>query len=687
MNVLRSLFGSGDFMSHGHCYLWNPSLVRLHLISDLAIGLAYVAISLTLVYLVRSSRRDIPFHWIFLAFGAFIIACGGTHFMEIWTLWTPVYWLSGTVKAVTACASVATALVLPPFVPRTLEMIRSAKLAGVHKDELERVNRALEQEIAERTSAEAEVRKLNEELEIRVQQRTAELASANLELQEKAAIVQHSGEAIFTSTLGGLITNWNPAAERMYGYRADEIVGKTAALLAPSKDADEFDVMLARLTTEDQPGSSEMIRLRKDGQVICVSATISPIRNNEGKNRGVCVIARDVTEQRKSEQQMREMQKLESLGLIAGGVAHDFNNLLVGILGHASLALEQLSPASPIRLSIEKVVAASERAAHLTRQLLAYAGKGRFVSAPLDLSQTVREISSLLQISIPKNVQLQMDLNDSLPPVEADPGQMQQLIMNLIMNGAEAIPSEQNGTVRVTTETQKVDVEYATANYAGETIKPGMYVTVQVDDTGVGMDASVQSKIFDPFFTTKFTGRGLGLSAVIGIVRGHNGTIRVHSVPGKGTTMKVLLPAKDNSARAPALNLVDSPLEGSGLVLVVDDEDVVRATAKLALQRYGYEVLVAENGQAGVDLFRAYANQIDVVLLDMTMPVMSGQEAFQHMRLTRSDVRVILSSGYNEVESVRRFTSKGLAGFLQKPYTAAQLALAVKRVVESGPQS
>jgi CheY-like chemotaxis protein len=327
-------------------------------------------------------------------------------------------------------------------------------------------------------------------------------------------------------------------------------------------------------------------------------------------------------------------------------------------------------------------VAASERASHLTRQLLAYAGKGRFIIEPVNLSVLVREINHLIQTSIPKNVQLRLDLTDELPLVDADAGQLQQVVMNLVINGAEAVTPGENGTVLVATGVQTVDEQYLLST-VGESfdLKPGVYVTLEVHDTGCGMDEATVSRIFDPFFTTKFMGRGLGLAAVQGIVRGHKGTMKVYSRPGKGTTFKVLFPASVQTP-GPKRPVALPPMAANELVLVVDDEEIVRRTAKSMLERHGYTVVVAENGEQGVELFKVLSEKVSAVLLDMTMPVMGGEEAFSRMRTIREDVRVILSSGYNEVEAVRRFTGKGLAGFIQKPYSSLALAEKVRSVLE-----
>jgi two-component system cell cycle sensor histidine kinase/response regulator CckA len=388
----------------------------------------------------------------------------------------------------------------------------------------------------------------------------------------------------------------------------------------------------------------------------------------------------DLTERKHLEQRLKESQKLESIGLLAGGIAHDFNNLLTGIMGNASLALEGVPPEDGRRMLIENVVKASEKAAHLTRQLLAYSGKGRFVIQAINLSELVSEISALLRTSIPKKVELRLDIREDLPPIEGDSSQIQQLIMNMVLNGAEAI-GDSIGTVLVTTGVEDVDEEYIRTAGLREGIKPGRYVCLEVHDTGCGMDERTRARIFDPFFTTKFTGRGLGLAAALGIVRGHNGDIKVYSAPGKGSTFKVLLPQAGVAYEKPPAPEVRE-LRGSGIILVVDDEEIVREAARTALERYGYKVLAAENGREAIEIFRPRAGEISAVLLDMTMPVMSGEETFEKLTAIRPGVRVIVSSGYNEMEALRRFSGTGISAFIQKPYTAAQLAGRLKAVLE-----
>jgi PAS domain S-box-containing protein len=402
---------------------------------------------------------------------------------------------------------------------------------------------------------------------------------------------------------------------------------------------------------------------------------------------GLAVFGRDITERKRFNDRLQQTQKLESLGVLAGGIAHDFNNLLTGIMGNSSIVLDDLPSDSPVRENLEAVLKASERAALLTRQLLAYAGKGRFVVEHLNLSDLVREITNLLQTSIPRTVELQLHLQNDLSSIEGDAAQIQQLIMNLVINAAEAVEEGKTETVLIVTRLEKVTQSDINQTISPNGALPGQYVTLEVRDSGCGMDSVTLSRIFDPFFTTKFTGRGLGLAAVLGMVRGHKGALQVESAPGKGSSFKVLFPVGAGSPAGVDRSVPEKSLTGDETILVIDDEDTVRQTAKSALESYGYRVRVAANGKEGVRIFQELSHEIAAVLLDMTMPVMSGEEALVRLKSIRPDIRVVLSSGYNEADATRRFTGKGLAGFVQKPYTAACLAETIKTALERSPRA
>ncbi len=455
-------------------------------------------------------------------------------------------------------------------------------------------------------------------------------------------------------------------------------------LLSPDRQHEESGI-LQRMNSGEPVLHFETVRVHKDGTPVDVSLTISPIRDRSGQIVGISHVARDITDQKRTAEQLRQTQKLESLGVLAGGIAHDFNNLLTGILGNASIALEDLPEGANAKESMEAVISASERAAELARQMLAYSGKGHFVLEQINLSQKVREIIPLIKAAIPATVELRLNLQEPLPFVEADAAQMQQLIMNVIINGAEAVPEGTPGTLTITTRDQEVEAAYLRSHRGTGTseLTPGPHVLFEVRDTGTGMDEATIARIFDPFFTTKFTGRGLGLAAVLGIVRGHRGSIEVSSTLGQGTVFRFLFPAAGTvrEKTTPAGQPQSVGLRGSGIVLVVDDEQIVRNMAKQALERYGYSVLLAEDGARGLDIFRRDADQIRCVVLDLTMPVMSGEETLARMQAVRADIPVILSSGFNELQAVQRFEGKGLAGFLQKPYKAMTLVQSVNQVI------
>ena len=369
--------------------------------------------------------------------------------------------------------------------------------------------------------------------------------------------------------------------------------------------------------------------------------------------------------------------------MLAGGIAHDFNNLLTAILGNINLAqmcTPEVSPAQPYLENMEKAV---QRASNLTRQMLAYSGKGRFVVAPLDLNQVVEEMSHLLGVSISKKVSLRFHLQKGLPALMAEASQIQQVVMNLVTNASEAV-GDAEGTVSIRTGLLVYSQEELARDFFGQTIAPGAFLTLEVSDTGQGMGPEVQARIFEPFFTTKFTGRGLGLSAMQGIVRGHKGGIRVYSESGKGTTFKLIFPAGTQSVPFELEEEEPEAWHGSGTVLVVDDEEGVRTVAEALLRSMGFDVIVAQDGLEALERFRASGGGIRAVLLDLTMPHMDGEETFRELRRIDPECRVVLTSGYNEQEAGQDFLGKGLAAFVQKPFQRAGLMQAMRKALLPG---
>ncbi len=390
-------------------------------------------------------------------------------------------------------------------------------------------------------------------------------------------------------------------------------------------------------------------------------------------------------EKRAVDAKIQEAQRLESLGLLAGGVAHDFNNLLSGIIGNADLALLDSGLPPGTRQRLEDIVSAGKHASELTRQLLAYSGRGRFVIEPVDINKVIAEMNQILQVTISGNCVVRTNLASNLPTVEADRSQIQQVLMNLIINASEACEGTSQGTVTVATNTQEIDDEYlAQSDFAGS-IQPGPAVYLEVSDNGVGMTQESKLHLFEPFYTTKFTGRGLGMAAVLGIVRGHGGAIRIYSELGVGTTVKVLLPASGTEAASDPADLLGE-LDGMGRVLIVDDDVTVARTADAILTRFGYDVTCVHSGRDALDWFAQNREACAVVLLDLTMPDMNGEQVFTRLRQIDPAVRVILMSGYNEQDATQAFVGKGLAGFLAKPFLVSDVVNAVKRVADVDAQ-
>lgn len=382
------------------------------------------------------------------------------------------------------------------------------------------------------------------------------------------------------------------------------------------------------------------------------------------------------------EKRLLHTQKLESLGVMAGGIAHDFNNLLMAIIGNLEFSLMELPEKSSVKKSIDQAMIASRRAADLTRQMLAYSGKGHFLISSVSISDLVKENAGIFKTVIPKTIDLKLDLMEPLPVISADSGQIQQIVMNLISNASEAI-GEKAGIIKVKTYVENLDLEYIKQSRIDVIAGPGFFVCLEVADTGCGMDKDTLNRIFDPFFTTKFTGRGLGMSAVLGIVKGHLGAVVVDTRSGEGTTIKIFFPVPEKSLSKP-MDFAGNQLQGtipanSAKLLIVDDEDMILTVCKSALEKKGFSVLSACDGEEAVSVFRNNFWEIECVVLDLKMPKMDGISAFRELRKIRPDIKVILSSGYSENEAVGLFADEGLDGFIQKPYQIRELIDEIRR--------
>ncbi len=489
--------------------------------------------------------------------------------------------------------------------------------------------------------------------------------------------VDQSAEPIMVMDVHGVVEIANKAAGDLYGLSPQQLLGRNAAELCGDNLYREVSAKVRN--GEVWQGETEIKTPR--GQRI-LSRRVSPVFDEEGQvDRQLCV-DRDITDERRQQEKMEHTQRLESLGVLAGGIAHDFNNILTAIMGNAALGRMKLGAANPASEHLGRIEESSQRAAELCKQMLAYSGKGQFVVKAINLSEIVEEITKLLGVSIAKNVVLKFHLAENLAAVEVDSAQLQQVIMNLVINASDAI-GKKSGVISLSTGMMRADAAYLDGAYVADGIEPGCFVFLEVADTGCGMSEVTQRKLFDPFFTTKFTGRGLGMSAVLGIVRGHHGAIKVYSEVGKGTTFKVLLPASTEVVS----DLVEQGevwggWRGTGIVLVVDDEETIRETAAMMLREVGFDILMAEDGEQGVEVYHKHQHKIVAVLLDMTMPKLDGKGCFRELRRINKDVQVILSSGYNEQDATNRFVGQGLAGFIQKPYTPEVLWATMKEALE-----
>ena len=393
-------------------------------------------------------------------------------------------------------------------------------------------------------------------------------------------------------------------------------------------------------------------------------------------------LAEPLTETHTDPQVLWQSQKLESLGLMAGGVAHDFNNCLLAIMGNADLLDQEIAVDSSHQPLLAEIRAAAERAGDLCNQLLAFAGKGQFHIQPMDLSATIHGMVRMLKVGISRKISLRLDLAVDLPLIQADPTQIQQVLMNLVVNASEAV-GDKAGIVTLRTGLRNP----ADCCFEQCIVAPrgavGNFICLEVTDSGPGMDAETMNRAFDPFYSTKHQGRGLGLASVLGIVRSHRGSVGVSTAVGQGTTVTILLPERELARPQVVAQPARTPARGRGTILVVDDEEYLRVLCRRMLKHLGYEVILADGGPAALEICHTRGNELDCVLLDLIMPDLDGSEVFTEIRKVCPELKVLLTSGYHEVEISRRFAGRGLAGFLQKPYILEDLSRKLGEVLSS----
>ncbi len=502
------------------------------------------------------------------------------------------------------------------------------------------------------------------------------------------AVAQSANDAIVTIDSSGRILGWNRGAEKIFGYTQEEMIGNELTTLIPSRFVEQHRNGMKRVADlEDNHTfgkTVELYGLHKNGNEIPIELSLAGWE--AASEKFFTGIIRDTTERKQSEQLLRDSQRRESIGVLSSSIAHDFNNLLGAMMGNASIAQSLLHAGHPAARSMEKVMKAVDRAAELTKQLLAYSGKGVFQICPIDIGAMVREHVSLFEVTLPKNVKLMMDLPSMPVHVDGDPGQIEQIVMNLIINGGDAI-GEKQGIVSVTlTAVSLVRAEldhYSTL--IGTSLSDGNYALLEVSDNGMGMSRETMNRIFDPFFTTKFTGRGLGLAAVLGIIRGHQGGITVTSKENEGTTFRVILPCGTTSEASVELHLAPvspPPARVTTTILVIEDEQAIAELAKDILEAGNHTVTIALNPILGVELYRQHRLTIGLVLLDLTMPEMSGKEVMEALRAIDPQVKIILTSGYSAEVAIQTLGALHVSAFIQKPYRMETLLSMVRGALQ-----
>ncbi len=496
-------------------------------------------------------------------------------------------------------------------------------------------------------------------------------------------LFEFSRDAIVVADDAGRYVDVNHAACELLGYRREELLCMSVSDLVVPDEYASVQQQFAEYRTGGSR-SGEFAFVHPTGQVRITEYSAQQF------SPGLHVsILRDITERRHAEEERRrfeaklqQTQKLESLGVLAGGIAHDFNNLLMGIFGFADLALMDLAAEHPARENVEQILVSARRAADLTHQMLAYSGRGKFVIKSFELYRVVKDMAHLLEVSVAKRCALTYQLAADLPPIEGDVAQIHQILLNLTINASEAI-GDHNGVITISTGMIECDRAYLADCFFAESLPAGTYVYIEVADTGSGITEEVRMKMFDPFFTTKFTGRGLGLAVVLGIVRGHKGTIKVVSTPGQGTIFRAHFPVAHQSVTiTPTMPAGLPAWNRQGTILLADDEETVRTVAQRMLEMAGFQVLIARDGCEAVDMFTRHAGAIRAVLLDMTMPCKAVDEVLPAIRAIDTHVPVILTSGYNEQEAVNRFVGAGLAAFIHKPYRYETLLQTLRQALE-----
>lgn len=502
--------------------------------------------------------------------------------------------------------------------------------------------------------------------------------------QKYRSLVESIPDIIFALDLQGAITYIGPRWEKILGHQESEVLGHYLTHFAPVEEHGLLiqvfkQVVRSRKSVENIPWTYS----EKDGQILFLSGSASPILDDQGQVVGVMGIARDITEQKKIEEQLLQAQKMESIGNLAGGIAHDFNNLLGGILGYASFVKKKITPEDPLYHSIKSIERSAEQAAGLTRQLLGFARRGKYQVQPINCNALIQDLVLMLERTIDKRIVLEMELDPHLRLIEGDESQLQQSLINICLNARDAMPS--GGVLRIVTSNQTLSRDFLSKQRG---LKEGDFVRITLTDTGTGMTQEVQSRVFEPFFTTKEPGRGtgLGLSMVYGIIQNHGGLVDFKSEPGQGTTFELFLPAIPGVVIEEVLPFSPKkvPAKGSETILIIDDEPIIRQLGADILEDVGYKVLLASCGEEALQRCQEYKKKLALVILDVIMPGLGGKETFFRLRNRYPEIRVLLSSGYSTDGEVGEIVREGVGGFIQKPYKEEELIEKVREILDAG---
>jgi PAS domain S-box-containing protein len=653
------LLDSSMFSPHGICLLWEPELIWLHVVSDAVIATAYFSIPFALAIFV-SKRRDLKFGWVFWAFAVFILACGLTHVMSIYTLWVPIYGIEGLVKAATAAASIFTAGALWPLLPKLL--------AIPSPFELRKVQAALEEEESKSRDSEQLLQQFRET------QRALRESMSRL-----TAVVETAVDGFILIDDQARILLFNPACERLFGYRADEVMNKNVKMLMPPSYSSQHDDYVKNFLQTGERKiigiGREVVGLRKDGSTFPMDLSVGEAKQ-DGESIFVGII-HDLTARKLTEQQLQQAQKMEMVGQLSGGIAHDFNNLLTVIVGNAEHLSDQLKSRQDLRRFADDICQSGERGAELTQRLLAFSRRQLLKPLAIDCHELLDSMHKLLRRTLRENIEINTAFHPDTILTFADRAQLESAVLNLALNAQDAMPI--GGHLTVSTSLASFDGQHRSLH---PEIEPGEYAVIAVTDDGEGMRPEVVARAFEPFYTTKEVGKGsgLGLSMIYGFVKQSNGHVSIYSEPGLGTTVRIYLPhvASDAPGSEKIRPNEDAIPKGHETILIAEDDPFVRSSVIQRVEALGYKVVAAVNGNDALLKLRANP-EIDMLFTDIVMPGgMSGWELADQARQIRPGLPVVYSSGYALETLVKEGRAPAQSIILTKPYRKTELALRLR---------